>query len=368
MNPAVERSYPVNQPLARPTLWEKIRKSEFYVRWSSWEYWPIYIANIPVVLIWLYYALRSRSLFFFSRANPAIETGGVLGESKIKILDQVPPNWKPLTHFARTGTTAQQIGFWMENQNLNFPIICKPNVGERGFKIAKIESITELEAYVAQANYDFLVQEFVGLPIELSIMHHRFPDQEKGAITSVCIKEFLSVTGNGRSSVRELMADYPRAMLQLERIEREKPALMAQIPALGEKIHLEPIGNHCRGTTFLNGNHLISPQLTETFDRINKSLQGIYFCRYDLKCNTLEELKRGENLKILEINGVAGEPAHIYDPGYSMIQAYKDIYYNWGIIFRICREQARKGVPAMTWAEARQSLRAYRAYHKHVNN
>jgi hypothetical protein len=59
----------------------------------------MWLTNIPVVFIWLWFALKARKLFFFTAVNPAIETGGVLGESKIIILNRIPKEVVPKTIF-----------------------------------------------------------------------------------------------------------------------------------------------------------------------------------------------------------------------------------------------------------------------------
>ena len=99
-------------------------------------------------------------------------------------------------------------------------------------------------------------------------------------------------------------------------------------PGMGSGFSLVTLENHLRGVTFLNGNNLINDKMNETFDQLAKQLEGIYCCRFDLRCEDLEQLYTGE-VMILEVNGVGAEPIHIYDPGYSIISSYKDFLYHW---------------------------------------
>lgn len=345
-------------------MWQKFKNSRFFIRWSSWEYYPAYLTNIPVVLMWLYFSVKARSLFFFSAANPAIETGGVLGESKIKIINQIPEQWKPITVFVPKQTPFEQVLQWVKDAQLNYPIIAKPNVGERGLLVQKITSLEELQHYHEQNQLDFLIQEFVDYPVEAAILHYRFPHQSQGTISSVCLKEYLSVEGNGKDTVLELMEKKPRAKLQIERLTPilEEKKLLHHIPPMGTHLQLSAIGNHCKGAKFLNGNAEIDHDLRATFDQISLQLEGIYFCRYDLKCQSIADLKQGKHFKILEINGVAAEPAHIYDPNYSVIQAYKDLFQQWKTIYDISHYQNRNGVPYMIFGEARKAVSNYLAY------
>ncbi|MGB1242797.1 MAG: hypothetical protein ACPG49_09760 [Chitinophagales bacterium] len=351
-------------------MWQGFKNSTFYIHWTNWEYYPAYITNIPVVLFWLYFSLKARSLFFFSAANPAIETGGVLGESKIKIIDQIPISYKPDTIFVPQSTSFEKVLQWVKNAKLDFPMIAKPNVGERGFLVQKLTSIKDLQQYHQKNSLDFLIQEFVNYPLEAAILHYRYPHQSQGIISSVCIKEFLSIEGDGRGTVLELMQKKPRARFQIERLSPVLSAngLLDSIPSKGEKIELSAIGNHSKGTKFLNGNALIDEDMRQVFDQISLQLKGIHFCRYDLKYESIEDLKQGKNFKILEINGVAAEPAHIYDPQYSLLQAYKDLFQQWKVIYEISYYQHRNGVEYMTFGEAKKAVKDYLAYMKMVEN
>ncbi|MEL6660382.1 MAG: hypothetical protein AAFR36_28200 [Bacteroidota bacterium] len=341
----------------------KIFRSPFWTKWGSWEYWPVYITNIPTVLYWLYYALRSRKLFFFSVVNPVIETGGVLGESKINILRRIPAAYLPKTvYFRQTEADFSSLLAQVNEAGISFPLIVKPDIGERGFLVEKIDGQQELEQYFAKVKVDFLVQEFVDYPVEISVFYYRMPGSQHGTVSSICIKEMLTVQGDGKSTVEELMANSPRASLQLDRFQETEPELLQRIIPNGKTELLEPIGNHCRGTKFLNGNHFIDGKIHQVFDRVGMQMNDIYYGRFDMKCESMEALRSGEGFKILEFNGVAGEPAHIYDPAYPIRKAYRDVWQHWGVIYEISKVQIAKGVKPMSWGEAWQRVRDYRTY------
>jgi hypothetical protein len=55
-----------------------------------------------------------------------------------------------------------------------------------------------------------------------------------------------------------------------------------------------------------------------------------------VKYNNFEELLLGENLKIIEVNGIISEPTHIYDPSKgSYFTALKSIKNHWKLIYLI---------------------------------
>ena len=324
------------------------------------------LVNIPVGFIWLFYAIRARHPFFFSNTNPVIENGGFLGESKFNIYQHLPEAYLPKTALIPANAiNVESILRRVQDLNLTYPFILKPNIGERGFRVERIDDYATLEKYLLDTPYvDLLIQEYVDLPVELSVMYHRLPHADRGRVTSVCIKELLTVTGDGKRTLQELIFDYPRAKLQWETMAEKWKSEMDQVLSPQEKKNLMPIGNHCRGTMFLNGNAHIDEALNQAFDQVSRGSTGMFYGLFDLRCRSIEALKQGEPFKILEYNGVSAEPAHIYQPGYSLWQAYKDIASHWRIIFRIHRHQRSQGIHPMPVQEGWQQVRQYFAYKK----
>lgn len=334
----------------------------FFEKMKHWEYWPLPLASAPVVLIWLWFALRARRLFFFSIVNPVIQNGGVMGESKIDILRRLPAQYVPETLFVAAGTPLGQIRREMVSAQLTYPLIAKPDIGERGFRVAKLRSEEDLTAYLDTRPPDFLLQEYVDLPIELAVMHHRMPDTGEGRVTSICYKETMKVVGDGHSSIRQLMAADLRSRLQLPRFEKEYPVLLDTVLPAGERIEVEPIGNHCRGTCFLNYNHRIDEDIHGVFNGAASKMEGIHYGRFDLRTASWDDLRQGRFL-VLEYNGLGAEPAHIYDPAMPVWEKYRSYYRHWKIIYRIYLQQKALGHRPMGLAEAWQQLRAYRRYY-----
>ena len=338
-------------------------QSPFFVKLRHWEYWPSSLVYAPAAFFYVYFALRARRLFYFTAVNPVIETGGVFGESKINILNRIPEEVIPKTVFiSKEQQQVDTILAEAKNAAISLPFIAKPDVGERGFLVEIIKNEAALADYLKNINAPFIIQELIDYPLELSVLHYRMPDAKKGKITSICIKKTLSVVGDGQSTIEQLMQKMPRARLQLARFQQNYPTILSNIPAKGVEVELEPIGNHSRGTTFLNGNHHHSEKLEKVFDEIAFQMKDIYYGRFDLKCKSIELLEEGKGIKILEFNGVAGEPAHIYDPEYPVWKAYRDIYRHFKIIYKIGEAQKKKGVESMSFKEIKTSYQKYNAY------
>lgn len=323
-------------------------------------YWPMTIAG-PLM------AIRAKHPCFFTAANPALHAGGMGLESKFQTLQLIPEALQPKTVLAKTGASFFEIEQNIFRAGINFPLIAKPDIGYRGFLVSKLDSPQELRAYLSRYSVDFLIQEFIDYPEELGIFYYRLPGERRGRVVSLTLKEFLYIEGDGQSTIRQLIERKPRALLQLENLQEDKPDIMNKVPAFGERVNLSVIGNHSRGTQFLNGNEYIDEQLTDTIDQISKSINGFHYGRFDVKCRSLESLKQGLDFKILELNGAFSEPTHIYDTQKSTyLQAVSTIVKHWRLVRRIAVANHKLGVPFMRTTQMLSELRALKNYHKKI--
>lgn len=340
--------------------WKQFRNTNFVIRLTAWEYWPFGIVQFPLFIYWLWLALRARSLFFFSASNPSIVLGGMFGESKNDIFKLIPDAYKPKTILIKGSSASRDVTEQMKINGFHFPVIFKPDIGERGFMVKKISSPAEIETYLNVFKCDFLIQEFLDLPIELGVFYTRFPNNAEGHVTSVVIKDMLTVTGDGKSTLQELILDKPRAKLQWKKLRAAHADNLNRVLPSGENYLLNAIGNHSLGTTFLNGEHLINARLSKAFDTISKQIDGFYFGRYDLRCASIEALYEGK-IKIMELNGCGAEPAHIYHPGFSLGKAMGILFTHWKNIFVISMQNHKRGIPFTAFAEGRRIYKQFKA-------
>jgi hypothetical protein len=342
------------------SLPEKLTRSNFAIKLRNWEYWPFGIVQFPLFFYFGWLSIRARSIVFFSASNPGITMGGMFGESKYEVLKKVPAAFVPKTIFIPRASQFKHVLSQLEKAGIGWPLICKPDLGERGFMVKRIKDESSLAQYLQTMKYDFIAQELVPGPLEFGVFYTRFPRKEKGTVTSIVMKEMLSVVGDGKSTLRQLILRVDRAKLQWEKLNHSYSEQLDTIPVQGHKIELVSIGNHCLGTKFLDGTHLITTELSDTFDRISKQIPGFYFGRFDLRCASVDDLYKG-NIKIMELNGCGAEPAHIYHPGYSLRKALKVLFTHWKNIFIIARENQRNGVNFISFKEAVQHYRKFKA-------
>ncbi|TXH28190.1 MAG: hypothetical protein E6Q96_05435 [Cyclobacteriaceae bacterium] len=302
--------------------------------------------------MWIWYALKERSLFYFSASNPTILTGGMMGESKYEVLNLVPDLVKPKTILIKLPTTRQQVLDALQKNGLQLPVIFKPDIGERGWMVRKIKSAEDIDQYLAEIKIDFIVQEFVNLPLEYGVFYVRFPSQPNGFVNSITGKDFLSVTGDGIKTLRHLILEKDRAKIQWQTLRQVYAAQLEDVIPQGKKVELVSIGNHCLGTTFINCNHLITEKLSASFDALSKQIDGFYFGRFDLRCASEADLEAG-NVKIMELNGCGAEPAHIYHPGSSLLKGIGTIITHWKNLYRVSKENHKRGVPYLSFKDGR---------------
>lgn len=255
---------------------------------------------------------------------------------------------------------AEEVIRTIRSAGLRFPVIVKPDLGERGFRVKRIDDEAGIARYLAEQRFAFLVQEYLDLPLEFGVFYTRFPDQKRGQVTSVVRKEMLAVIGDGRSSLRQLILQMDRAKLQWDSLKEVYRDNLLDIVPEGKRIELVSIGNHCLGTKFLDGSHLINNELHSAFDTISQQIPGFYFGRFDLRCKRVEDLYTGE-VKVMELNGCGAEPAHIYQPGYSLRKAVAVMFRHWRNIFIIARQNQRRGVPYTTLREAFEHYKKFKA-------
>lgn len=288
-------------------------------------------------------------------------------ESKKAIYDLMPSALYPGTIYFTASTDAQSVISAVINRRFSYPLIAKPDIGGRGRGVKKIGNEMELIEYTENTKMDFLVQEFVDFKNEVGIFYYRLPNRTRGHVTGIVRKEFLSVTGDGRSTIREICRRRKRYLLQMDELQKEYGVALDEVMPAGEMRVLVPYGNHVRGAKFLDDSHLIDEDLVSVIDGVCQQVPGFFYGRLDIRYNTMEELKEGRNFSIIEMNGAGSEPTHMYDPKHTLFFAWKEIIKHWRILWQISRINHRLGVPYMTYAEGVGMFRENTRYEKLMN-
>lgn len=345
----------------------KISSHPFFIKLFNWEYWPFNVVYGPIYLYWFWLGIKARSFFFFNAANPAIKNGGFLLESKKDIYDMIPEKFYPKTVFFYQNASEKNIVEQLKKANLVFPLIGKPDIGMRGLAVKKLTNMAQVFTYAKQSRVDFLLQEFVSFENEVGIFYYRYPNEKKGHITGIVGKEFLTVMGNGVSTIKELLEQDKRFILQLKTLTETFGKELQQVLPENEKYLMVPYGNHSRGAKFLDITGLADEELTTSVDEVCKQIPGFYFGRMDIRYQSWEDLKKGKNFSIIELNGAGSEPTHIYDPEHSVFFAWKEIIRHWNILLKISMlNHTTKQIPYMSLYAGLQMFKKNDAYVKMI--
>ena len=304
----------------------------------------------------MYYALRARAIWYFSPVNPTLEFSGFEGEGKREMYDLMPSQYYPPTTYIQPGLPENVLLNDVKLAQIDYPLVVKPDRGMQGVLFRIIETEEQLKQYHSKMPTEYVVQQFVDLPLEFSVFHVRYPGEKEGIVTGFILKEYLSVLGDGQSTLLMLIKQNKRTQPRLEEMKAKHLNRLAIVIPAGETYYLSYAGNHNRGAKFVNLYNEIDQQLHKTIDEISNNCKTFYYGRYDLKCTSLEDLKAGKNISILEFNGTGAEPNHIYDCNLTYLQALKEIARHWKHMYKIGRINHASGVPYWSYNRGRKYL------------
>lgn len=323
---------------------------------SYYEYWPAWLFYLPLKIYGIYLGLRFGSFTLPTISNPSFDQGGFVGESKSQIMDLVPDEIKE--HFAvhttilRSGLDELSIKRDLEQakanmaaENIAFPCVAKPDIGARGAGVQRVYNDEELVNYIRQfpLGEKIILQAMFDYPNEAGLFYIRKPGEEKGKIFSLTLKFFPRVTGDGTSTLRELIKNDPRAgkiaHLYFERHKEHLDVVLRK----GQIYKIAFAGSHSRGIIFKDANHLITPKMEETWDRISKGVPEFYFGRYDIRFNNMVDLEQALDAKIIEINGGGAEATHVWDSKTPILKAYKTLAEQYRLLCEIGHLNRKRG-------------------------
>ena len=313
-------------------------------RLTHWETWDYRVKLIPLIPVWLWHCGRARSWWFFTPANPTLTFGGFEGETKREMYDQLPPDLCPKSIYVSPKTSTDEVEESVADSFDGYPVAVKPDVGMMGLLFRVINSANELRLYHEQMPVEYIVQELITYPIEVSVFYYRFPGESTGTITGFVRKDFLEVTGDGQSTLWELIGQYPAVRFRLDEMRAKHANRLEYVVPDGDVYCLSNALNQTRGGRLVSLAREKDERLLSVFDALSHYAGHFYFGRYDVKCASIDDLKAGRNFSILEFNGAGAAPHHVYGNGNSLWQAYKIVLHHWSVLARISRQNHARGV------------------------
>jgi hypothetical protein len=337
---------------------------KFFERMLNWELWPFEVLYFPISFFWFWYMIRSRAIWFFTPSNPTIAFGGFEGEGKKEMYDQLPPHTVPRTIYIMHDLPFHEVKTRIQEAGFKYPFIVKPDVGMKGVLFRKIDTEDQLKKYHERIPVEYIVQELIELPVEVSVFYYRHPAQQKGTVTGFIHKELLHVKGNGTATLKQLIEEHPRARHRMEEMKHRHGHRFERVIETDQIFYLSYAGNHNRGAHFTNLHSEIDEDLHKVFDELSHYSKHFYYGRYDIKTTSIADLKAGKNFMILEYNGCGAEPNHIYDCNMKLYDAYKEILKHWKALYEISRYNNAHGFPYWSFQKGKQFIKESRKHFK----
>jgi hypothetical protein len=325
-----------------------------------WEFWPMWLFYAPVGVWVLYLASRYRGLSTMTAANPGIPDGGTVGESKFDILSKLPVDCVIPSLLVASGSVSERVARvheHIESTRWGFPVVLKPDIGQRGAGVKLARSVADVTTYLSQVADPVVVQPYHPGPFEAGVFYYRRPGWPMGRILSITDKHFPVIVGDGVSTVEELIWAHPRYRLQADTFLARHADALERVPAPSERLPLGMAGNHCQGTLFLDGGHLIAPALEKRIDAIARTFDGFFIGRFDIRYGNV--VKAGTDLAIVELNGATAESTNIYDPHTTLFDAYRQLFRQWSIVFSIGAANRAAGAPVTSHRRLFDLVRAH---------
>lgn len=329
-------------PLPREPLYPKFRRrlsdAVFYI--------------LPAAM-WTVLSLRYLSATLPTVANPKMEVGGLWGERKSQDLSLfggraarlVAPYVAVRLEGDQSGADLELSLSAMEGAGLDFPIVVKPDRGYQGWGVRRVDDREELRDYLGNVlpGTGLLLQKFVAHDGEAGVFYIRHPQDERGRVASMALTYAPHVVGDGTSTLKALVdADpilrYNREVFRSSHSERWDSVVGAE-----EVVVLTTARSARLGAVYRDAAHLVTPKLQQKIEEVAQDIPDFHFGRFDLRFRSVEDLRDGEAISILELNGAGAEMLHIWDGRTRLRDAYRTLWKQYRELFSIGAANRRHG-------------------------
>lgn len=312
---------------------------------------PERIFYILPALMWLLLALRHGSLTLPSAANPALDAGGLWGESKSQGLALFGPVGQRFLSPSAIieclpGKDRMDMALsGMERAGLSFPVVGKPDRGYQGWGVRLLKSQGELADYLAlQPDHAcVMLQALIDMQGEAGVFYIREPGASRGRIVSMAFVYPPHVIGDGLRSVAELVARDPILQANAAIYRERQPDAWDQVLA-EDAFHVLTNARSARlGAVYRDALSEVTPELEGVIDKISQEIPDFHFGRFDIRFRSLAELKQGRGFRIIELNGAGAEMLHIWVGTGTLRKAWRCLWHQYRTLFSIGAAMRREG-------------------------
>src|SRR5215475_7502409 len=270
---------------------------------------PFGLFHLPLILTWIAFAVRYRSLTLPNVANPCRRTGGLWGEAKsdcflegaaserrwIADFVSVTRSRAARTLYADLDRTREAL----RTGGLAFPLIAKPDIGRHA--ACRIADTAELREYLRHfpGGEKLILQRLVPHAGKAAVLYARLPGASRGRLLSLTLRT----------------------------------------------------DGACR-----DGRRHITPALEARLDAIARSMREFHCGRFDLRFASIDALERGEDFSIVEICGLGGVLDRAWDPAMPLAEIYRRMIDRQRIMFLIGDKNRARGFEPVGCADVVKSM------------
>lgn len=341
------------------------------------DLWPAWAFRLPQWGMAVYLAIRHRSLTAITAANPYFEGGGLVGASKSQILSLLPkevaalvPAWVVVRRHADVARTVKDGLSCMVQSKIVFPAVAKPDIGAQGKGVSLLQNEADLRAYAIgfPLGERFIVQTLCAQPVQATLLYVRQPNEAKGAVLSLTVKEIPTVTGDGVRTLRELiLADPHGARLAHVYLPKLAAHWNDVIPA-GETKSMSFAASRRQGAMMRDHSDRIDAAVNDRWDEIARAIPEFHFGSFDVCAPSLDDLVAGRHVHLLEIDGVGAEDPSVFVESRSVRDAYAVLWNRLSLAYDVGADNRRRGHKADSllylfslWAREKAISRLYPA-------
>jgi hypothetical protein len=314
---------------------------------------PPVLLRIPLVLHWVWLALRHRALALPCLANPGLATGGLWGESSAECLRAVAAAQRgAIADFVvmRRRADPSSLNFdharalrLVADAGLRFPLVAKPDIGRHGHGVRLVEDAAALRRYLEKfpGGAKLILQRYVPWAGEAVVHYARMP-REGGRVLSLTLRHCPHVIGDGVATVRELVARDRRLRRHAALFLGHDPshlghdrAALERVPEEGEIVRLSLIGSRRAGGRHRDASEAVTPALAARIATIVDGMPEVHYGRLSLRFGSLEALSRGEDVVVVDIGGIGGDADDAWDPALSLRETWRRRFARQRLLFAI---------------------------------
>lgn len=326
---------------------------------KKYEFWNPRLFELPFyIYLGLQCLINGISIRTLAKANYALDHGEIgLGSKLDSQLSFDQSYFLPSTLVSEQLSLEEKIKFIYDFvEQYGYPVILKSNLGCVGKAIVKLADAEAVKKHTPRLLGDFILQDFTPNPYECGVFYIRQQGQPK--ISGINKKHFPTVVGNGKDDLGSLARAHYRYTSHWDSFLQDIDT--SEVLPDGVEKRISFIGSHTLGCKFTDDTHLLTPQLESAIFQLFESQPGFNFGRVDVKCADEDAFKRGEFV-VIEVNGVASLPTNMFDPKYSVWQAYRIFFEHGKYLVKIAREHRDQPMELLSYGEVIKQVKQNQA-------